>query len=108
MSSQVFKNKVPNELLFALLDEICVKNDKCYISDKSSFKKGLYEEKIQQFLKDCIPYYHVSKQQYLVRKLTYNTFTTVLRQICKSNHIVFTSHFKYDKSEYEIVYNIYY
>ena len=107
MSAQLFKNKIPNELLFTLLDDICIKNEKQYTFNKTSFKKGIYEEKIQQFLSKCLPYYHLSKQKYLNNKLTYNSFITVLRQICKLNIIQFTSEIKYDKSEYEIVYYIF-
>ena len=40
-------------------------------------------------------------------KLTYNSFTTIIRQICKYNQITYTSQIKYDKSTYEIVYYIY-
>ena len=103
-SSQVFKNKILPEKLFILLEEICSKEENVYIFNKTAFKKGVYEESIPKFLKECVPYYHASKQKYAERKMTYNNFTTVLRQICKSNAIPFTTEMKYDKSEYEIVY----
>ncbi len=31
MTNQIFKNNVPNELLYNLLDNICSKNEKYYI-----------------------------------------------------------------------------
>ena len=31
MSTQIFKRNIPNELLFNILDELCVKNDKHYV-----------------------------------------------------------------------------
>jgi len=108
MSIQIFKKNIPNELLFNLLDTICLKNEKHYIFNIDSFKKGLFKEIIQNFLIECKPYYHLSKQKYLDRKLTYNTFTTILRQICNFNKITYTSQIKYDKSSYCIVYYIYY
>lgn len=108
MSIQIFKKNIPNELLFNLLDTICLKNEKHYTFNIDSFKKGLFKETIQNFLIDCKPYYHISKQKYLDRKLTYNTFTTILRQICNFNKITYTSQIKYDKSTYCIVYYIYY
>jgi hypothetical protein len=107
MSTQVFKKNVPNAFLFDLLNEICIKNDKHYIFDINSFKKGTFNNSIQNFIQECKPYYHNSKQMYLDRKLTYNNFTTILRQICNFNKITYTSQIKYDKSSYNILYYIY-
>ena len=108
MSTQIFKKKVPNELLFHLLDAICMKNEKHYILNSNSFKKGIFNEAIPKFFGECKPYYHISKQKYLERKLVYNCFTTIIRQICNFNKITYTSQIKYDKSTYDIVYYIYY
>jgi len=108
MSTQIFKNQIPNNLLFELLDKICLKNEKHYTFNIESFKKGVYSEDIQKFFIICTPYYHLSKRKYLEKKLTYNSFVTVLRQICNYNKITYTSQIKYDKSTYDIVYYIYY
>ena len=107
MSSQIFKKNVPNEFLFNILDELCIKNDKYYIFNVDSFRKGLYKELIPKFLETCKPYYHISKRKYVEKKLTFNTFITVLRQICNFNNITYTSQIKYDKSNYSIIYYIY-
>lgn len=107
MSTQIFKNFIPNEILFKLLDEICLKNDKHYIFNTNSFKKGLYNNSIIEFIEYCKPYYHNSKKKYLERKLTYNCFSTIIRQICNFNKITYTSQIKYDKSKYDIIYYIY-
>ena len=108
MASQIFKNNIPNEMLFALLDKNCLKIDNCYTFNNDAFKKGVYNETIPQFLIECKPYYFLSKRKYLERKLTYNSFTTVLRQICKYNKITYTSEIKYNKSVYDIVYFIHF
>jgi hypothetical protein len=108
MSLQIFKNQIPNNKLFELLDKICLKNEKHYTFNVDSFKKGTYTEDIQNFINFCIPFYHLSKRKYLERKLNYNSFTTILRQICNFNSIKYTSEIKYDKSKYNIVYYIYY
>ena len=108
MSAQIFKNNVPNELLFNLLDSVCLKNEKHYTFNGESFKRGVYKELIQNFINECIPYYHLSKRKYLEKKLTFNAFTTILRQICNFNKISYTSQIKYDKSNYDIVYYIYF
>jgi len=108
MSNQTFKNQIPTELLFELLDNICSKTDKYYIINNDSYKKGIFTNGINEFFEKCKPYYHLSKQKYLERKLTYNVFTTVLRQICNFNKITYTSQIKYDKSNYNIIYYVYF
>jgi hypothetical protein len=107
MSTQIFKKDIPNEILFNLLDNICVKNDKHYILNNESFKKGLFNEIIQLFIENCRPYYHNSKKKYLEKKITYNSFVTIVRQICNYNKLTYTSQIKYNKSCYDIVYFIY-
>jgi len=108
MSTQIFKNNIPDEILLDLLNKICFKYDKYYVFNSELFKKGIYSGYIQDFIDECIPYYHISKRKYLERKLTYNSFTTILRQICKFNKITYTSQIKYDRSTYDIIYYIYY
>lgn len=108
MSTQIFKNNIPNKDFFELLDKICLKNEKHYILNMESFKKGVYTGDIPQFITSCTNFYHLSKRKYLERKLTYNSFTTILRQICNYNKITYTSQIKYDRSTYSILYYIYY
>ena len=107
MANQTFKKNIPSETLFELLDSICLKNEKHYTLNIESFKKGVFKEVVQKFIEFCKPYYHISKQKYLERRLTYNSFTTIIRQICNANKITYTSQIKYDKSAYNIVYYIY-
>ena len=107
MSSQIFKTPVPNEILINLLNNITVKTDKCYVVNNSSYKKGIFNNIITEFIHQCIPHYHLSKRKYLEKKLTYNSFITIIRQICNFNNITYTSQLKYDKSTYDILYCIY-
>lgn len=107
MSSQIFKKNIPKDIFFELLNLICVKNEKHYILNINSFKRGIFNESIPKFIEDCKQYYHISKKKYLERKLTYNSFTTIVRQICNFNKITYTSQIKYDKSTYDIIYYIY-
>jgi hypothetical protein len=104
---QIFKSPVPTIMLTELLQKIAVKHNNKYIFNKNAYKKGLFDNSIQEFIEKCKPYYHLSKQIYLDKKLTYNVITTIIRQICKYNNVTFTSQIKYDKSVYEIVYYIY-
>jgi hypothetical protein len=110
MSSQIFKQNISNSVLFQLLDDIAVKNvkDSFYFVDHNVYKKGVFTKKIEEFYKICRPFYHISKRKYLDKKLTYNSFITVIRQICNSNKVTYTSQIKYNKSIYDIVYSISY
>lgn len=108
MSTQIFKNKIDNKLLFELLDKICIKNDSYYIFNNNAFKKGKYTHDIDNFINECIPYYHLSKRKYLEKKMTQKSFVTVLRQICNFNNIRYVSKIVYNKSTYDVVYYIYF
>jgi len=108
MSIQIFKSAVPNEDFYSFLDSICMKNEKHYILNKNAYKKGIFNGAILAFFEKIRTRYHLSKRKYIDKKLTYNSFTTVIRQICNYNKITFTSQIKYDKSEYDIVYYIYF
>lgn len=108
MPSQIFKQHIPNEMLFQLLDATCLKNEKHYTFTIESYKKGIFNGTIVRFLEDCVPYYFMSKRVYLACPPTHKSFLTVLRQICNYNRITYTSKIKYDKSTYDIVYYIHF
>ena len=97
-----------NDVLILLLDAIAIKKEKGYIINNTVYKRGLLNDQITNFIHECRPYYYSSKLNYLDRKLTYNTFMTVIRQICNFNKITYTSQIKYDKSTYDIVYYLYF
>ena len=106
MLSQIFKTHIPNEMLIKLLNDISIKSEKGYILNNDAYKKGMFNNVLESFINACMPYYYLSKQKYLTRKLTYNSFVTIIRQICNCNYIPYTSHIKYDKSNYDIMYYI--
>ena len=103
----IFKNPVPKEILFKLLDNITTGiQDEKYLVDNASFKKGCFNGSIQEFYSDLNNYYNQRQMSYLERKLTYNNFVTILRQVCKCLDIEYSRNMIYDKSTYEIIYNI--
>lgn len=108
MLKQIFKENVPILQLFMWLDKFCVKNDKFYLIDNNAYRKCLFHEYETAFLEECKPYYHKSKDFYVTRKFNYNSFVNIVRQICKSNNIMFTNQIKYNESNYNIQYYIYY
>lgn len=108
MTKQIFKKPVPPELLVDLLEKISLKTDKYYFIDINSFKKMIFLNLHTEFLEKVIEYYHISKRFYIERELKYNSFTNIIRQICKSNNIVFTSQIKYSESKYNIDFLVYF
>ena len=115
--SKIFKKKIPPELLYHLLDELCTKTiredekQNYYLFCPDAFRKGMYLDKITSFLKHLQDeeYYHLSQKKYIIQDpITYNGFTTIIRQICKSNNIAFSSQIQYLQSNYSILYKIYY
>ena len=107
MLKQIFKENIPTEKPVVWLDEFCVKNDKVYLIDHNAYKKCLFHKLANVFLDECKPFYHKSKDFYVTRKFTYNSFVNIVRQICKSNNIMFTNQIKYNESKYNIQYYIY-
>ena len=108
MSNQIFKKELPNKIIFDFLDKYALKdNTKYYLVTKESFKSANFHNEVEKFCKNIEEYYFNCKKFYVKRKQNYKTFITILRQICKFNHLALTSKIKYDKSKYEIIYYIY-
>jgi len=108
MKNQIFRSEVPKTLLFVLLDRLCMKTDKYYYIDYHSYRKFMFDEVSRdEWLQQVRPFYHESKRHYIDRKMTYNSFVNMIRQICKLNHIAFTSKIRYDKTSYNIDYYIF-
>jgi len=108
MYSQLFKTNIPNKILFDLLEKICIKTDKYYLFDLNAYRKLQFYNYFEEFREQIRPYYNLSKRFYIDRKLEYNSFTNIMRQICKFNNIMFTSRIKYNESKYNIEFLIYY
>jgi len=108
MSSQIFRDSIPKNILFDFLKVNSTEKSNYYFFSKTHFKAAVFNENIQPFLDLVKPYYYSSKQKYITRKMNYKNFITIIRQICKYHHFAFASNIKYDKSSYEITYNIYF
>ncbi len=108
MPSKIFKENLPDDLFFNFLDKISLKTENYYQIDINSYKKMLYNKYNEEFIEMLYEYYNSTKYSYLDRELTYNSFTNILRQICKSKNIPYQSKIHYNKSKYGIIYLIYY
>lgn len=106
MLKQIFDTTI----LYELLEQICEKindlSNNFYIIDMVSFKRLEYYDILNTFVKKVEPYYINSKKIYVTRKLDYNKFLTLIRQICKFSNINYYSKISYDKSKYFIKYYI--
>lgn len=84
MSSQIFKEPPPKNMLIDLLINYGINdNNKRYIIDYHSFKKIVYDEYHNVWLEELEPYYFERKKIYATREFTYVNFMTIIRQLCK-------------------------
>lgn len=103
MTSQLFKNKVPLDILTTLLKSCC---DESYMIGKDAYKKGCLCGAIDIFINNLKDMYFPSKQYYVTRKMSYKNLITIIRQLCNHLNIPYSSKILYNKSSYEIVYYI--
>ena len=107
MSKQIFKKIVPIDFLYQFLEKICESTTPAfYFFNIHAYKKMLFYNYHLDFLKELMPYYHLSKLFYLEREISYNSITTIIRQICKSHQLKIISKMKYSDSNYIIEYSI--
>ena len=102
MLYQIFKCEIPNNILFDILEQICLKTEKYYFIDVNAYKKLLFMELKMPFINALNEYYHLSKKFYLEREFTYTSFTNIVRQICKHGNLKIESEIKYSHSKYYI------
>jgi hypothetical protein len=107
MCEQVFKKNVPISILFALLEQICLKTEKYYFLDLNAFKKLQFHDLFVKFREEIRPYYHVSKRFYIDRDFTYRMFANIVRQLSRMANVRFDSEIKYHQSKYHVDYMVY-
>lgn len=106
MSKQIFKSIVPKEILITLLDKICEKQGADYIINVNSYKRMKFHELHPGFLESIIDHYHWSKRFYIERDFTYQSFMTIIRQLCRIHSLPIESNIRYGDSTYAIEYII--
>lgn len=104
---QIFKNIIKPETLYEFLKLFCTFEKNRYTLTPMVFRKYKFENKIKPFFDSLKDNYYPAKQFYINGFKKYKEFITVIRQICKSNHIPFASKISYLNSTYEITYFIY-
>lgn len=94
-SSQIFCKNVDFELVEPLLKKICDQLEGAYILDETAFSRLMYHNYADNFIAVIRPYYYTSKLFYVDRKLTFKSFSTIVRQICKASGKIISSKIKY-------------
>ena len=107
ISSQLFKEKIPIDIFWDFIKEISEEHELYYIVNNYSFRYAKFHNHLESFCSKIINYYHLSKRFYITRPLDYKKFITIIRQICNSLNISYKSILKYNRSNYDISYNIY-
>ena len=102
----IFREHIPIEYLLDILDVICIVTEKHYIINFNAFRLLQYHNLFPPFSEKIKYAYKPSKQYFLTRKLTYNSFITIVRHICRINNIHFEAKFNYQHSLYNIDYYI--
>jgi len=105
--SQIFRMTFDPQPFFDFLNKITIPNDNNqYIVDIPAYNKMFFLGLDKDFISNIRPYYHYSKLHYLDRKLTYNSFCTIIRQICNHCNIQYTTRVSYFRSKHQIEYSI--
>lgn len=108
MPTHILKRPMDKNILFNFLELICMTMNKQYIINYDSFKKSKFIEKLDPFIDEIRPYYYISKRSYLEQPITYKRFLTIIRQICNYNNITYRSVLKYQYSEQQVEYYVYF
>ena len=104
---QLFCRPIDIPMLRRFFDKISQDKNGSYLIDYNAYKKMLFHDLQYVFREQLKPYYHKSKHFYLDRELTYKSFATILRQVCKYNSIKITSRVRYIESIYTNEYTIF-
>lgn len=104
--SRIFFEPVEAKILYDLLEQICQKTEKHYIFNELAYRRMKFLNLHVPFLNTIVRRYQSSKQFYVTRKQTYQTFLTIVKQLCHHNRIPVTSSVQYFESTYMINYFI--
>ena len=106
--NQNLKKKYPSEKLYAFLETYSPQKNTSnfFVFNVDIFKKAKYLGGIDELCDELKDYYYPSKHTYITREQKYSRFTTVLRHLCNSDNIPFTTQICYANNTYYITYYI--
>jgi hypothetical protein len=105
---RLFQELVPWNCFQHLLREICppLSLNQTFMIDLNAYKKMIFLEKHHPFLETLKTHYLRDKHFYITRPFTYNSFMTIVRQICKSHKQPFHTELKFGRAFHNMVYYI--
>jgi len=94
----LFKLTVPRNTFMNFLYNVATISDEGYIYNNESYKRGnlVVDDNTDNntmndiFCKTIMEYYYKHKHFYVLRKHTFNKFTTLIRQLCNLHEIKYT------------------
>lgn len=89
--SKWFKTPVSLDILFDLLNEICLFKENRYIIDPTSFNKMIYMGIYDPFITKIKEYYLPQKQMIFLKPPSYFNFIIIIKQICKYHGLIINS-----------------
>lgn len=105
--SQVFKIEPVYEFLQQILDRFCTKENNYYVIDYITFKKIVFHKYQETWLEGLLDHYYKSKQFYITRKFTFQSFITIIRQLCKFFDIKYDYLYDKNQSYHHLKYRLY-
>ena len=105
--SQIIKPTLSVDDVIKLLKEICIySKDNIYLFNNNAYKRLRLFKKVDYVINKLRPHYYGSKLFYLTRKMSYKTFSTIIRQLCKYANVELLSNIRYLYSSYIIEYTL--
>lgn len=105
-SSKIFKVPVTLNILYELLDEICLLKEKYYIFESNSLNKMLFLNLYHPFIERLRDYYLPSKYKYLEKEPTSKNVISIIKQICNYHNLNVISKSVYSNSQEQTIYLI--
>ena len=108
MPTEILKRPMEHSILMSFLSQVSSLDKNEFLINYDTLKRAKYNdnELLNSFLEEIRPYYYISKRTYLDEPITYRRFLTIIRQICKYNHIPYRSTLKYEHSKQKVEYYV--
>lgn len=107
--NRVFKQPIPSDHIFELLNKISTIDSQThiYVVNINTYKRGITNSALNDFIELHSSYYKPANIRFITNMTqSYNKFIIALRQMCKSNNIHYTSDIIYSGSTYYTTYYI--
>lgn len=104
---QVFKIDPLYEYLQEILEKFCIKHKNHYVVDYISYKKIVFHNFQYEWLSLLLEHYYKSKQFYITRKFSFQSYLTIIRQLCKFFSIEYDYLYDKHQNNHHLKYRLY-